>query len=331
MERFRNALMLKLALIFFIALSFITINARERQARVIHTEKRAAHTGNWLELGSNEQQSVVELIRLLEKSETGKKLLGQAQIRARETGRTLIDVISAGEGSLTDTTLIRRFTPENPDRVVYETRSVVTVNRHLRVREAVLDLAHELTHFTYRQAFNPYQTQFTLKSFVRSTVEGEGGEVEAFLIECQVLFELYPEAGSSNTHCQQIVDPLTGRLSKERGIQNFYRIGAFRDHFVKEMADFNLAEGDLPLLSGLEPLFISSAWGLPYPVAAFREYVTIMGRACENDLKRLEILKTSLGRAPASLESSLRVRQLEGDYHSRCGDFRADLHAARMP
>lgn len=316
-------------LLFFISLH--PASARERVARVIHTEKKATHTGNWLELAATEEQSVHELIRMLEQSQTGKKLLNQAQLKARETGRTLNDVISAGEGSLTDTTLIRRFTPDNPDQVVYETRSVVTVNRHLRVREAVLDLAHELTHFTYRQPFNPYQSQFTLKSFVRSTVEGEGGEVEAFLIECQVFFELYPEAASTNAHCQDIIDPQNGRLSKERGVQHFYRIGAFRDHFVKEMADFNLSEGDLPLLSGLEPLFISSAWGLPYPVAAFREYVTIMGRACENDLKRLEILKTSLGRAPASMESALRVRQLEGDYHSRCGDFRADLHASRMP
>jgi hypothetical protein len=323
--------MFKVALAFILTLSINSIEARQRQARVIHTEKKIDHTGNWLELASNEEESVHELIRLLEKSETGKKLLNQALVKARETGRTLNDVISAGEGSLTDTTLIRRFTPDNPDKVVFETRSIVTVNRHLRVREAVLDLAHELTHFTFRQPFNPYQSQFTLKSFVRSTVEGEGGEVEAFLIECQVLFELYPDAANTNAHCQEIIDPQNGRLSKDRGIQHFYRIGAFRDHFVKEMADFNLSEGDLPLLSGLEPLFISSAWGLPYPVAAFREYVTIMGRACDNDLKRLEILKSSLGRAPASLESSLRVRQLEGDYQSRCGDFRADLHAARMP
>lgn len=303
--------------------------SRERQARVLHTEARSASSMSWLELGIGESESVMALIRLLEQSSTGKKLLIDATKKARETGRTLSDVISAGDGSLTDTTLIRRFSPESPEQVVYETRSVVTVNRQLRVREAVLDLAHELTHFAYREPFNPYTTKFTLKSFVESTVEGVGGEVEAFLVECQVLFELYPEQSHNNEHCQEIVDPKSGKLSKAKGIENFYRVGAYRDRFVNEMAEFNLANSDLPLLSGLEPLFISSAWGLPYPVAAFREYVTIMGRACENDLRRIEILKQSLTRAPASLESSLRMRQLEGDYNSRCQDFRSDLHSRR--
>lgn len=315
--------------IIFILLFSIDSMARERRGRVLHID-RGAHQGQtWMDLGRDDQQRVESLIRILRESKTGEHLLQESARKARETGRTLADVISPGEGSLTDTTLIRRFTPEAPDQVVYESRSVVTINRRLNTMEAVLDLAHELTHFAYRQPFNPYNNGFTLKSFVRSTVEGEGGEVEAFMMECQVLFELYPEQSKSRAHCQEVVDPKTGRLSKRRGIENFYRIGAYRDHFVKEMADFDLAKDDLPLLSGLEPLFISSAWGLPYPIAAFREYVTIMGRACENDMKRLEILKDSLGRAPASLESSLRYRQMQTDYASRCEGFRFDLRSAQ--
>jgi hypothetical protein len=321
--------MLPFFLLIF-SLGFMSkLDARERRARIIHEELPRPSQRTWLELGKSERESIESLIRILERSPTGLKLLQAASLKARETGRTLSDVIAAGEGSLTDTTLTRRFTPEAPDQVIYESRSVVYLNRRLNVREAILDLAHELTHFTYREPFNPYTNKFTLKSFVRSTVEGEGGEVEAFMMECQVLFELFPEESQSRSHCQQVVDPTSGKLSKARGIENFYRIGAYRDHFVKEMSEFNLAKDDLPMLSGLEPLFISSAWGLPYPVAAFREYVTIMGRACENDMKRLEILRTAIARAPASMESSMRYHQMQRDYDTRCHDFRFDLHSAR--
>lgn len=303
---------------------------KNRKPQLLHTETRWHSLKTWTDLGKTEEQAVVALVEILSRSETGMKVLQEAKQKASESGQTLSDVITAAEGSLTDTTLIRRFSPEAPDQVMYETRSKVTVNRNLRVREALLDLAHELTHFTYRTPFNPYTQHFTLKSFVESTVEGQGGEVEAFMVECQVYFELFPHEKDPDHQCRQVIDKKSGEISKRLGIEHFYRVGAYHKKFADELKTFELKPEDLPLLSEHDPLFISSAWGLPYPIAAFREFVTIMGRACENDLRRLELLKSSSLRAPASLELTNRYQKMNNDYESRCQSFRSDLHSQNI-
>lgn len=316
---------------FFFSLLFfcaeVSAQKNLREIRTIHSEeKRIRPDSAWVKLAETEQGSVEQLIQILQRSSTGKKILDKAAIKAQHNGQTLLDVISAGDGSLTDTTLIRRFSPDTPDEVDYETRSHVTVNRRLRVIDAVLDLAHELTHYTFRMPFNPYDHQFNLKSFVKSTVEGEGGEVEAFVIECQVLFELYPNENRQN--CQKIVDPKSQKLSKTLGVEHFYRVGGHLRSFAQEMGDYALRPDDFPHLSQDDALFISSAWGLPYPVAAFKEYVTIMGRACENDQKRLDILKNQLSRSPASFEKSSRFQKMQNDFDGRCRLFESQLRSS---
>lgn len=316
-----------LSLFFFLLVAQASSNTFLREAKTIHTEtKRLRSDSPWIQLADSEEQSVAKLIALLEKSATGKKILQKAQAKAAKDGLQIFDVISAGDGSLTDTTLIRRFSPESPEQIEYETRSHVTVNRRLRVIDAVLDLAHELTHYTFRTPFNPYDHQFNLKSFVKSTVEGEGGEVEAFVVECQVLFELYPHESRQN--CQKIIDPITQQLSKNLGVEHFYRVGGHMRSFAQEMGDYALKTEDFPHLSQDDALFISSAWGLPYPVAAFKEYVTIMGRACENDQKRLSIIKNQLSRSPASFESSSRFQKMQSDFEGRCRMFDSQLRSS---
>lgn len=294
------------------------------EIRTIHVEKKDQQTA-WIELAETEEESIKRLLDLLRESETGEKILKKADKRARGLGEELSDVVLAGEGSLTDTTLIRRFSPNNPNEMEYETRSKVYVNRRLRIVDAVLDLAHELTHYSFRTPFNPYNKNFTLEGFVKSTVEGTGGEVEAFLIECQVLEELFPQEAKQRENCRKIIDPETGRFSKKLGIEHFYRVGAHMRSFKQEMQDYELKERDFPYLSQNQALFISSAWGLPYPVAAFKEYVTIMGRACENDLKRLSLLKNRLSRSPASFSESKTYQKMQSDFLGRCQQFEAQL------
>ena len=92
-----------------------------------------------------------------------------------------------------------------------------------------------------------------------------------------------------------------------------------------EIQDYQLKLNDFPHLSKGQALFISSAWGLPYPVAAFKEYVTIMGRACENDLKRLSLLKNRLTRSPASFSESKTYQKMHSDFSGRCQQFEAQL------
>ena len=87
---------------------------------------------------------------------------------------------------------------------------------------------------------------------------------------------------------------------------------------------FAVNEKDIPQASGNEALFISSAWGLPYPVAAVKEYVNIMDRVCKNDQNRITLMQDKLGRAPASsdtLKDTQDFRLMFEDFKSRCDRF----------
>ena len=61
--------------------------------------------------------------------------------------------------------------------------------------------------------------------------------------------------------------------------------------------------------------FVSSAYGIPYPVAAFEEYLTVLNKVCENDKRRLNYYKEKGSRLPAS------VNQVQQSYNTRCKSF----------
>lgn len=279
---------------------------------------------DWYNAKKSDEENFKKLISALQKSETGRQILNSASKKAGEQGFTLMDVIGIGEGSLTDTTLIRRFSASDPTQVMYETRSKVYVNRRLKMLDAVLDFSHELVHFTHREPFNPYVSHFQLKDFIKSTVEGNGGEVDAFLAECQVLKELKPGAGFRQSNCQRILNQETGRVSKELGIIEFYKVGKHYDDLKKDLDKFKIGESDLPKASAREALFISSAYGLPYPVAAVKEYTNIMDRVCKNDQNRINLLQEKVTRSPASDSFYLSAQSYESifeDFQSRCNKF----------
>src|SRR5690606_1190154 len=176
------------------------------EEKTIHVEGSMSAKRTWMDYTSSEELNLKKLIELLGRSETGEKLLREAKYKAGQRGQTLLDGIKVGEGSLTDTTLVRKFSPHSPEHVIYESRSVVYLSRHLAWDDALLDLAHELTHYVYRESFNPYSPDFNPKDFVRGTIEGSGGEVQAFLTECRVLKEIFSRKVQSRSHCQKIED-----------------------------------------------------------------------------------------------------------------------------
>lgn len=238
------------------------------------------------------------LIELLSRSAAGAKLLREAKSHAAQMGLTLEDVIVEGDVSITDTTLLRRFSASNPEHVAFETRSKIFLNRHLATREALLDFAHELTHFVHRTPFNPYVVNFSLKEFISTTVEGRGGEVDAFMMECVVLSELYPKYFRGDNHCRKILDR-SGQVSRTQTISEFYRLGAYREEFVKQLNTIGLNAQLFPNISESHASFISSAYGLPYPLAAIKEYQQVLARACDNELKRMKYFE-QVARSPAS-------------------------------
>lgn len=304
-----------------IIITGLTFASAKAEHKVIDVDSDINFRDPWYKKSRSDEENFKHLIDGLKNTRAGTMIVQKATEKAAQRGMTLLDVVASGEGSLTDTTLVRKFSATNPADVIYETRSKVYINRRLNTLDALLDFAHELTHFSYREAFNPYDARFALKDFIKSTVEGKGGEVDAFIVECKVYSELVPGLDSSRSNCQRLYDKKTGSVSKELGVQEFYKVGQHFDFFKKEIGKFALNEKDLPETSGSEAIFISSAWGLPYPVAAIREYTNIMDRVCRNDQNRLTLLQNKLGRSPASSEEG-EQKQTQTAYRTMFEDFK---------
>ena len=270
--------------------------------------------GTWMSYTSSEELNFKKLFELLSRSSTGDKLIKEASFKAARQGLTLNDVVKVGESSLTDTTLVRKFSPHSPEHVIYETRSVVYLNRHLAWDDALLDLAHELTHYIYRGGFNPYSETFNAKDFIKNTIEGEGGEVQAFITECRVLAELFSRNVQGRSHCQKIMTDL-GSPSFTKAVELFYHVGHYFDSFSHQLRKRDIASA-FSELKGDKINFISSAYGVPYPVAALMEYDLVLKKVCENDKKRLAYMQQKDGRSPAS--ASLNREKFFESYTSRC-------------
>ncbi len=278
----------------------------------------------WIKSAATDEKRVLNLIHYLKRSKTGLILLSQAAKKAAQHGETLTDVIIPGEVSITDTTLIRRFDRDNPLEMIYETKSKIFINIDLSFQDAILDLAHELTHFNYKEPFNPYQPGFSATDFLKSTLDGKGGEVEAYLVECKVMAEIFPSAVKKLSHCHRIQDDEKKIFSKAMATKLFYQLGDFHKMFEEEVGQLGLKASDISPYSDGEALFISSAYGLPYPLASLREYQGIMTKVCQNDQKRLGLLRDSIGRTLASVQKSGNQKlyeKINANFQSRCPAF----------
>ena len=303
--------------ISYIFLFIFALSSRFLFAEVLHVERDVNWNESWKKLESSEKKSLKVLVQLLKKSKTGKNLIDRSLKVAHEQGQSFDELVRPAKGSLTDTTLTRKFSTADPQNVHYESHSLVFIDRDLSVKDGVLDLAHELVHLLEREPFNPYDESFSLVEFMKSTVEGKGGEVEAYLVECQVYRELFPGPFESS-RCQQILDDL-GRLSKSKATDRFYQLGKYHSSIKKIFNQLDVKSEKIPL-SSKETMFISSAYGLPYPLAAVKEYLNIMDKACENDRRRLEVMK--LRRTPAS-KSYLNFKT---SFNNRCQSFVSQAH-----
>ncbi len=273
----------------------------------------------WIKHSTVEEQSLKHLIKILEKSYTGKSLVQKARKKAAFWGKTLMDVVKVGTHSITDTTILRKFDRNNALEVVHESVSIVYINRHLNTYDAVLDLAHELSHFVFREEFNPYVTQFTLKEFIASTIEGRGGEADAYLVECQVNSELFVHLDKKRSGCYDVWDTKHQHFSKEMAVERFYHLGPYFRVFKNELKKRSSREMASTVTK--DPVkFYSSAHSVPYPVAAIYEYETIVGAACRNDQKRMKYIQSGL-RKPGSVLSEKLYQDLEKSFQQRCRRF----------
>lgn len=294
-------------------LIFSMHQALATEEKTLHVEG-AMSRGTWMDYTSSSELNLKKLFELLGRSRTGEKLIKEAQYKAARMGNTITDVVKVGDSSLTDTTLVRKFSPHSPEHVIYESRSVVYISRHLAWDDALLDLAHELTHFVYRGSFNPYSDSFNAKDFIKSTIEGEGGEVQAFLTECRVLKELFSNKVQSRSHCQKI-ETEEGELSYTRAVELFYHVGSYYPTFHKQLQNREIASS-FSDLKGEKINFISSAYGVPYPLAALMEYDLVLNKVCENDRKRLAYMQQGPQRSPAS--ATVGKEKFQESFSARC-------------
>ena len=152
------------------------------------------------------------------------------------------------------------------------------------------------------------------KDFIKSTIEGHGGEVQAFLTECRVLKELFSTKVQSRSHCQKI-EGERGELSFSKAVELFYHVGDYYLSFNKQLEGRSIASS-FSDLKGEKINFISSAYGVPYPIAALMEYDLVLNKVCENDKKRLAYMQQGPQRGPAS--TPIGKEKFQATYSERC-------------
>ena len=276
---------------------------------------------NWAQWSPETEKNIQVLIDLLQRSVVGKEVILRARKKAQKQGIALEQILTVGQGSATDTTLVRKFSKSHPEQMSFEMRYQIILNNDLSILDAVLDLVHELVHYADRDVFNPYLPAFNLTSFIYSTVEGEGGEVDAFLTECRVLRELFQDLALKQSRCAEVIDQQTGEFSRPIAIKKFYHLGALLKKFFAEITPLRAKAEDFPFARPTEAIFISSAYSLPYPLAAVREYQSIMLRVCQNDERRIHLMKEKVTRQAVLTDKKLaeaELKQMTEQFFIRC-------------
>ncbi len=245
---------------------------------------------------NSEAMAIKAMLNTLSRAPTARKLLEKARLKAKIRKSTLENLISGGPVSITDSTVVRRFSSQNPTQVEYEHQLKIYLNRDLSFKDAILDLAHELEHFSHRPETNPYEYTKSLHEFIVEMIEGEGGEGAAVYKECMIAEELFGLSYMRKSSCLRLKE--NDHYQWNLVVENFYRVGEFFDEFTKHFrpSDGRNPASDLvtnyfPQLAKTPPVFVSSAYGLPYPLAAIMEYNKIEHTVCQNEQKRLGYLK----------------------------------------
>jgi hypothetical protein len=235
-------------------------------------------------------------IELLMRVPSGKEMVDRSLVSWKlESPSDLVQVIQPGPVSRTDAVLTRHYDPitgkESREREV-----TIYLNSEQSLTDMVLDLAHEMVHANSRPAWDPYDPNLTPARYVRSAIDGEGGEVLAVARECQVALELSRNYQVLVRRCKAYISSDQKHVEIEPIRKDFYRVGKWHPDLVKRLGS-DVAQ--LPELSAEAPELYSSTGNAPYPVALLREYDAITKTACENSRHRLHS-----ERSPASASRS---------------------------
>ena len=243
---------------------------------------------------ANEENTLTEAFRFLNGTKTGAGI--------SERAKELEIPITLGLVSKTDMIATRKGEGKK-EKLEMETRVVVAMNKD-PVFQA-LDLAHELTHATESRP-NPFDPKLDPMGYVRSGIEGVGGEASAIRAECTVGKELIQNA--NRFKLKQVTKRLirarcaaswSAEAEPSKWIQSFYNLGHYYSDFLGELKSLKLEPKRLgrwkQRVQSKSPLFSSAVTHKPYPLALLEEYVDITKKVCGR-------AKELLSRSPASVK-----------------------------
>lgn len=210
---------------------------------------------------------------------------GLEQLRKAEAKDPLFaEHIKMGSASFTETTFSRTYSLIDGHEQI-SLHHEVTLNGSLSVADAVVDLAHELVHFSEKGMINPYKAGFVRPHFVRNGIEGEGGELEALQVECNVAWALEKRHSNFPRHrlCEKYRGP-ANRFALERAREDYYAVGPWLAKLSPAL------KKELPELNDKPIVFTSSYAGQPYPVALVEEYAATRRSACENNQRKFRLI-----------------------------------------
>jgi hypothetical protein len=211
-----------------------------------------------------------------------------------------------GNTSRTDTVLTRYYNPKT-GKENRESEVTVYLRQDQSQFELVMDMAHELVHATARAGFDPYDSSLTVGKYIWAAIEGEGGEVQATMTECQIGFELAVKLGTRVVRCEPYLEQNVEKnlpasikvssmkassslktngylVSRAKVLKDFYRVGKWRLDLHRLLGrEIQL----FPFLSKDTPRLYSSTGHTPYPVALFHEFEEITETACKNSHNRM--------------------------------------------
>ncbi len=276
-------------------------------------------------LPKHSKERLQGLIQILSKSVSGRKLLEQARVFWNlDDALDIARYLKWDAASRTDAVLIRHFDPRTglEDR---ERRVTIFLRANQKLEEAVMDLAHELSHAVSKPVWDPYDPDLSAADYLYTSIEGPGGEIEAVSRECQVSYELQGLGEFDLSRCERYFGSTGGstggtlrrdetpHVIRDLIRADFYKVGKWYPK-LRERLGTHLRR--FPMLSAQAPRLYSSTGQSPYPYALLREYEELTEIACENSRNRL---RSFSDRQPASAGNRDPSRSVRVFIESRCG------------
>jgi hypothetical protein len=237
-------------------------------------------------------RGIPELTSVLGSIPEGKKILDQA----KKKSAAFQEQLHMGDASFTESTFVRTYSLLDGKEKI-ELRHEVTLSKKLSLADAVVDLAHELIHFTDKGMLDPYRPGFALKEFVKNGIEGPGGELAALREQCKVAWALQRDYEKFPTHllCSGYHLGALG-FNETKAKRDYYSVGGWYSRLDAE------TQHALPEVTRERVQFNSSYAGKPYPVALVEEFRETRKAACANNRKKYSLIaaQADSGRGPAS-------------------------------